>query len=254
MMHASCCVLCDDACCVMLDDGEDMMKLLHITESMQSILLHHQRGYTLWTGFQTPIDKISALDEKWSLSLGIHEPGWKRQDRKQKGIPNAIAVFGQVFSRPSMCEIVLMATENARHVAPNSPYHAFLREQWRDDLPRFSHFEMAHMPTEAQGKLTWTWKIRKLELSQIEKHLIFLCDQRDVEMLKRETHSLARNFPMYNGIRSQVRRLLRHVQRKSAACHIQYLGPDPENLPAMLRFPTTRQGGDIGKDLSTPSA
>lgn len=231
-----------------------MMKLLHITESMQSILLHHQRGYTLWTGFQTPIDKISALDEKWSLSLGIHEPGWKRQDRKQKGIPNAIAVFGQVFSRPSMCEIVLMATENARHVAPNSPYHAFLREQWRDDLPRFSHFEMAHMPTEAQGKLTWTWKIRKLELSQIEKHLIFLCDQRDVEMLKRETHSLARNFPMYNGIRSQVRRLLRHVQRKSAACHIQYLGPDPENLPAMLRFPTTRQGGDIGKDLSTPSA
>lgn len=133
-----------------------------------------------------------------------------------------------------------MATSHARQMVPNSPYHPFLRQQWRDDLPRFSHFEMAHMPTEAQGKLTWTWRIRKPELGQTEKYLIKLCDLRDIESLKRETHGLVRTYPMYNGIRSQIRRVLRHVQRKSAACGIQYPGPDPENLPMMLRFPKTK--------------
>ncbi len=216
------------------------MEILDITNAMQSILLHHTRGYTLWVDIRAHETKIPALDEKWALSLGTHEPGWKRQDRKQHDIPNAVAIAGRVFSQPGQVEIVLLATANARHVNPGSPHHAFLREQWRDDLPRFSHFEMAHQPTEAQGKLVWTWRIRKIELNQIEKRLVALTDARDVETLKRETHSLVRSFPMFNGIRSQVRRLLRHVQRKCAACHIDYPGPDPENLPMMLRFPRTR--------------
>lgn len=216
------------------------MQMSDITTSMQSILLHHQRGYTLWNGFTTTEDKIEKLREKWALELGILEPSWKRNDRKNKGIPNAVAVFGRVFSQPSKCEVVLMATSHARQMIPNSPYHPFLRQQWRDDLPRFSHFEMAHMPTEAQGKLTWTWKIRKPELGQMEKYLIQLCDQRDVESLKRETHGFVKTYPMYNGIRSQLRRVLRHVQRKCKACHISYPGPVPDNLPMMLRFPKTK--------------
>lgn len=216
------------------------MEIMDITNAMHGILLYHTRGYTLWVDIRVPETKIPALDEKWSLSLGIREPGWKRQDRKQRGIPNAAAIAGKVFSQPSQVEILLMATANARMVKPGSPYHAFLCEQWRDDLPRFSHFEMVHQPTEAQGKLVWTWRIRKPELGQIEKRLIALCDMRDMDSLNRETHSLVRNFPMFNGIRSQVRRLLRHVQRKCATCHINYPGPDPENLPMMLRFPRTR--------------
>lgn len=217
------------------------MQLLDVTNAMQSILLHHTRGYHLWVGFTTSADKIPGLDEKWSMELGTHEPAWRRHDRKSKGIPNATAIAGRVFSQPSSAEVVLLATENARLVEPHSPYHAFLRQQWRDDLPRFSHFEMVHQPTEAQGKLVWTWRIRKPELGQIEKRLITLCDMRDIESLRRETHSLVRNFPMYNGIRSQTRRLLRHVERKCTACKISYPGPDPENLPMMIRFPGTRQ-------------
>ena len=212
-----------------------------ITNALQSILLHYTRGYTLWLGFTTPSEKIPGLDEKWALELGIREPAWKRHARKSKGAPNAVAIAGRVFSLPSMAEVVLMATENARHVEHNGPYHAFLRQQWRDDLPRFSYFEMVHQPTEAQGKIVWTWRIRKPELNQIEKRLITLCDMRDVESLRRETHSLVKTFPMYNGIRSQARRLLRHVQRKCASKKMPYPGPDPENLPMMIGFPGTRQ-------------
>lgn len=216
------------------------MKIHDITEAMQTILLHHTRGYHLWLSFTTAQEKISGLDEKWALELGTHEPGWKRHDRKSRGIPNAAAVFGRVFSQPSSVEVVLMATRDARLIKPNSPYHAFLRQQWRDDLPCFSHFEIVHQPTEATGKLVWTWRMRKMELSQIEKRFIALCDIRDISSLGRETHSLVRSFPMYNGIRSQTRRLLRHVQRKCESCGIKYPGPDPENLPMMLAFPRTR--------------
>lgn len=215
------------------------MKLLDITEAMQAILLHHTRGYTLWLGFTVPDSKLSALDEKWAMELGTHEPAWKRHDRRSRNIPNAVAIAGRVFSQPTSAEIVLMATDNARQVEPNSPYHAFLRQQWRDDLPRFSHFEMVHQPTEATGKLTWTWRVKKIELAKMEKYLIHLCDMRDIESLKRETRALL-NFPMFNGIRSQVRRVLRHVQRKCAVCGLHYPGPDPENLPMMLKFSRTR--------------
>lgn len=216
------------------------MQLLDITQSMQSILLHYTRGYTLWLGFTTDQNKLQPLGEKWALELGIHEPAWKRHDRKSRGIPNAAAVCGKVFSQPTQAEVVLLATSNARHVQPNSAYHPFLRQQWRDDLPRFSHFEMAHMPTEATGRLTWTWRIRKIELAQMEKHLVHLCDMRDMDSLKRETHAMVRNFPMFNGIRSQTRRLLRHVRRKCESCKLHYPGPDPEKLPMMLKFPGTR--------------
>ncbi len=222
------------------------MEIVDITNAMQSILLHHTRGYTLWTGFTTDQSKLSALDQKWALELGIHEPAWKRNDRKNKGIPNAIGIAGRIFSQPSQCEVVLMATPNARTMIPNSPYHPFLRQQWRDDLPQFSHFEMAHIPTEAQGKLTWTWRIRKPELGQMEKYLIHLCNQRDVESIKRETHALVRTYPLYNGIRSQIRRVLRHVDRKCSSIGLNYPGPDPEYLPMMLRFPRTKDGGAKG--------
>ena len=217
------------------------MKLLDITQAMQAILLHHTRGYTLWLGFTVPDSKLSALDEKWAMELGTHEPAWKRHDRRSRNIPNAVAIAGRVFAHPTTAEVVLMATDTARQVEPHSPYHAFLRQQWRDDLPRFSHFEMVHQPAEATGKLVWTWRIRKIELSQMEKRLIALCDLHDLESLKRETHSMVRSFPMFNGIRSQTRRVFRHVQRKCESCALHYPGPDPEALPMMLKFPGTRQ-------------
>jgi len=217
------------------------MKILNITQAMQAILLHHTRGYNLWLGFTTTDVKLSVLDEKWALELGTHEPAWRRHDRKSKGVPNAVSIAGMVFSQPTTTEVVLMATDTARQVEPHSPYHAYLRQQWRDDLPRFSHFEMVHQPTEATGKLTWTWRIRKIELNQIEKRLISLCDMRDIDSLRFEMQSMVRSFPMFNGIRSQTRRVLRHVQRKCQACAIHYPGPDPENLPMMLKFPSTRQ-------------
>lgn len=222
---------------------------------MQSILLHYTRGYKLWVSFITSQEKVPALDEKWALELGTREPAWKRHDRKAKGAPNAAAVYGRVFSQPSRVEVVLLATENARQVIPNSPYHPFLRQQWRDDLPRFSHFEVVHQPTEATGKLVWTWRIRKIELSQMEKRFIALCDMRDLDSLNRETHSLVRTFPMYNGIRSQTRRLLRHVRRKCESCNIKYPGPDPDNLPMMLAFKkTTSTASGSGVEDALPCA
>ena len=230
------------------------MQLQDINGAMQSILLHHTRGYNLWLGFTTPDHKIALLDEKWALELGTREPAWKRHARKSKSAPNAVAIAGRVFSLPSMAEVVLMATENARHVGHNGPYHAFLRQQWRDDLPRFSYFEMVHQPAEATGKIVWTWRIRKPELGKIEKYLIHLCDLRDIASLRRETNSLVRTYPMYNGIRSQLRRLLRHVQRKCRVCKISYPGPDPENLPAMIGFPGTKsRGGSRLPELPLPT-
>lgn len=228
-----------------------VMELLDLTTAMQSILMHHGRGYTLWLGFTTDQSKLPALDEKWAMEFGTHEPAWRRHDRKGKGIPNAVAIAGKVFSQPSRAEVVLMSTEDARKIAHDSPHRAFLRQQWRDDLPRFSHFEIVHQPTEATGKLVWTWRIRKIELSQIEKRLIALCNIRDLDSLHRETFSMVRNFPMFNGVRSQTRRLLRHVRRKCESCKMKYPGPDPDNLPMMLSFKRIKSGFGVEDALTS---
>jgi hypothetical protein len=214
------------------------MQPLNLTEAMQAILLHRTRGYTLWVGFKTVVDKLPSLDEKFALELGTREPGWKRFNRKKQGIPNAVVVASKVFGEPSI-EVVLMATEQARKVDPNSAYKPFLRQQWRDDLPRLGYFEMVHMPTEATGKLRWTWRIRKPELNQIESHLVRVVDARDVCWLNRELQQLLQ-YPMFSGVRSQIRRLLRRIKRRCELRKVTFTGPDPENLPAMIGWRASR--------------
>jgi hypothetical protein len=214
------------------------MQALNLTEAMQAILLHRTRGYVLWLGFKTTVDKLPALDEKFALELGTHEPGWKRVYRKRHGIPNAVAVASKVFGEPSI-EVILMATEQARKVDPSSAYKPFLRQQWRDDLPRLSHFEMVHMPTEATGKWRWTWRIRKSELNQIESYLVRVVDARDSALLRRELQQLLQ-YPMFSGVRSQIRRLLRRIKRRCELRKVTYTGPDPENLPAMIGWRASR--------------
>lgn len=219
------------------------MEILDLTHVMQSILLTYLRGYTLWVSFQTDQEKVAALDQKWALEYGTHEPAWKRHHRKSKGAPNSLAFAGKVFGQPGRAEVILLATPEARKVAHNGPYHAFLREQWRDDPPRFSHFEVVHMPREANGKLVWTWKIRKKELDQMEKFFINTAGLRDIETLARELNRTARLYPMFSGVRSQLRRVFRHVARRCDSLKIPYRGPDPEALPVM-RFGTGRPGPD----------
>ncbi len=217
------------------------MQMQNLTEAMQAVLLNYTRGYVLWLSFKTTDTKLEALDQKFALELGTHEPGWKRVHRKKHGIPNAIAIASRVFSEPSAAEVVLMATEQARKVDQNSAYKPFLRQQWRDDLPRLSYFEMVHMPAEATGKLRWTWRIRKPELNQIESHLVRVVDSRDAGLLRRELQQVLQ-YPLFSGVRSQIRRLLRRVKRRCDFRHVAYSGPDPEHLPAMVGFRESAAG------------
>lgn len=219
------------------------MKILDIQQAMQTILLYYLRGYVLWLGFDTSENKIPSLNEKFALELGTHEPAWRRHDRKSRGIPNATAIASKIATQPGLAEIILMATANARLVKHDSPYVPFLRQQWRDDLPRVGYYEMVHMPREANGKLVWTWRIRKAELDKMEKYLIQLCNMRDLNALRRETEAIVRHNPMFSGVRSQIRRMLRHVQRKTASMKMPYSGPDPENLPIMRKFQKAANGG-----------
>lgn len=202
----------------------------NITPALNAILRSHGNGYTNWISFSVDQNKVLPIREKWAEAYGTLLPAWKRNDRKGKALPLAVAYAAPVLSLPGQREVILLSW------LPDSVPSAWQKENWRRDLPVFSDFVMVKEPN-ATGRYVWTWKLQDHAFGGIQKHLIALVKAGDAAAVKHATEHAVRLYPMFSGVRRQIRRMfLGSVKLWCATQKSPWPGPAPENLPAMIGF------------------
>ena len=206
-----------------------------ITPALQAILLHFTRGYTRWISLVVPEEKLTGLDQKWTEVYGTRLAAYQRQDKKQKGLPTAVAVAAPVLGQPGKREVILMATEYASTIKIGP----FSKEKWSTRLPEFSRFVIVHEPRD-RGDYAWTWRIQEKDMGMLEKHLTTLVKSGDGHAVAAEAHHWVKFYPMFGGVRRQVRKALNSARKLWQATHKDkesgWTGPHPEKLPMMVAF------------------
>ncbi|MDE1981376.1 MAG: hypothetical protein KGM40_08835 [Betaproteobacteria bacterium] len=208
----------------------------HLTPCMQAILMLYNKGYKLHISFTTILEKIPDLDAKWSEDYGIRLPAHTRYQRKQRGFANAVALAGPVIAVPTLREAILMATPEALQMPQAS---AWSRQEWSDRYPRFSNYRMIKENRE-NGEVAMTWRLKDEELEKFRKYLVMLAQSANGREIARVTADAARFHPMFGGVRRQLRRTFREIERLWTHLHkTPYPGFNPEALPAMVGFKST---------------
>lgn len=203
-----------------------------ITPALRSILLHYTRGYTVWGSFQIEPEKVPRIEEKWIETLGVNLPAWKRQDRKQKKLANAVALSAPVLGS-NKTQVILLATEHALTMPITSPW---AREKWLTRLPEFSDFVMVREARE-RGDMAWTWRLQNRVHSGLEQYLAHLVRTGDAQLISAETRHWARLYPMFGGIRRQLRRTINGGRKLwNSTMKSEWPGLDPTDLPMMVGF------------------
>jgi hypothetical protein len=204
----------------------------NLTEALKRILRAFMSGYTLWVSFEVDASKVDGIREKWIETCGTNLPAWKRQDRKQKGLPNAWAAAAPVLGYPNKRQVILMATERAL----DFPDSDLGRQQWNRRLPEFSDFVMIHEARE-RGDYAWTWRIQNRVFGLLEKHLISLVKAGDRYAVASETRHMAALYPMFGGVRRQLARLLKSSGKLWVATQPSpWPGLIAKDLPKMIGF------------------
>lgn len=204
-----------------------------LTTGLQAVLLHWTKDYRCWVTCSVPLPKVASISDKWAEIYGTLLPAWKRQDRKEHGLPNAVAMALPVLGQPGVCQLVLMATETAVNMAQTTPW---ARERWSTRCIEIGDFVVVHEPR-PRGDYAWTWRLQERAVVGLRRYARGLIEARDIAALARETQHWVRLYPMYGGVRRQMRRLLLELRKlwqhkKSGA----WPGPDPEALPMMVGF------------------
>ena len=208
-----------------------------ITPALQVILLHFTRGYTRWIAIEVETTKLPALDSKWTELYGTRLAAYQRQDKKQKGLPTAVAVAAPILGKPEMTQVILMATEFASAIKVGP----FSREKWSTRFPEFSKFVVIHEARD-RGDSAYTWRIQERDMGMLEKHLTAVIKSGDGRLVAAETHHWVKFYPMFGGVRRQIRRAL-HGARKLWAATMKtnsWPGPHPDSLPMMIGFRSTK--------------
>lgn len=209
----------------------------HLTDALQSVLLNYQRGYTCWFSLIVDPEKLPALSEKWAEKYGTKLAAYQRQDRKHKGLPTAIAIAGPVIASGKV-EVIIMATEFATTIEVGP----FSREKWSTRLPVFSKFNMIR-ETRERGDYSYTWRINEKDMNLMEKYLLGLLKNGDPTAIASETNQWIKFYPMFGGVRRQMRSALKRGQKIWNAVHSPrpWAGPDPEKLPMMVGFKSSKR-------------
>ena len=213
----------------------------HLIDALQSILLNYQRGYTCWFSLVVEPEKLPALSEKWAEKYGTKLAAYQRQDKKQKGLPTAVAIAGPVIASGKV-EVIIMATEFATTIGVGP----FSREKWSTRLPVFSKFNVVH-ETRERGDSSYTWRINEQDMNMMEKHLLGLLKEGDSAAVSSETHQWTKFYQMFGGVRRQMRSALKRGQKLWNAAHSPrpWSGPDPEKLPMMVGFKASKSSKSI---------
>jgi hypothetical protein len=204
-----------------------------ITSAMRAVQRNWQTGYTCWVSFTIGLDKLPTIEARWAEELGTRLPAWKRQDRKQRHLANAVAVAGPVLSRPGVSEVILMATPDALTMPEVSPWR---RQKWLTRCPEFSEFVMVHEPGN-HGDYRWTWRLQERVAVGLGRQFTRLVQDGDASAVARHTNHAIALYPMFAGVRRQLKRILHSARKLWVARYKKpWPGPDPEHLPAMVGF------------------
>ncbi|MCZ8073765.1 MAG: hypothetical protein O9341_06495 [Paucibacter sp.] len=210
-----------------------MREVLNTTVALWQVMQHYQRGYTVSIAFVTDSEKVLAKSLQWERDFGTRLLSYQKQDRKQRGLPTAVALSTQVHGSPSKRELILMATPLALSAHPDSPW---AKQKWMEQLPQCGVYIMVRSPR-LQGGYSWTWNLQERVRSQLSARLTHLVKSKNAFAVRSETESWTQIFSMYRGVRGQLIRAIKSAQKLWHACHgSSWPGIDPKSLPCITEF------------------
>lgn len=206
----------------------------HLTEGLRAILLMTTRGYRYCVTAEVPSLKLPGIEEKWIDNYGIGLPAWKRRQRKSKGLPNAWACSLPVPSAPHKRLLVLMRTDcDLAKLEPTSPWR---REKWREIEKCEIGDYCVTIDKRDRGDYAFTIKLSARTLRGLEGLYRELAG-RSLSMLQEQIERDVHYYPMFGGVRRQLRRLIRgYAKLYEKKLGKPWPGPDPEALPHVGQF------------------
>jgi len=227
----------------------------HLTVGLQSVLLHRQRGYVNVTKqpVLVPADKIDAIASKWVDAYGINLPAWKRHQRKQQGLPNAVCIDLPVLRDPYKRQLVLMSTRIERDkLHKDCP---FLREQWTEKI-RIQDFIFVEDEKTHDRKVVDTIKLAPDVLGPLVKFWTDAARRGEWSKSCADMKKAVALYPMFSGVRAQLRREIGGLKKlfemqqkknkgkdKESVKIVTWPGPDPEALPIISGFRAQKEKG-----------
>ena len=214
--------------------GNCLKTYAHLTEGLQAVLLHWQRGYVQTTHDPVivPTEKAAAIASKWVDAYGINLPAWKRHQRKQGALPNAVAIDLPVLRDPYKRQLVLMSTKPPGALHQDCP---FLRERWTDKI-RVQDFVLGENTHDR--KTVTTFKLAPDVIKPLVKYWTDLSRRGEWSKSCADMDKAVALYPAFSGIRQQLRREIGGLKKLHAKARpgIEWPGPDPENLPIISGF------------------
>jgi len=246
-----------------------------LTDVLRAVQRQWQADYTHWVSFVVDVYKLQPIVERWRVDLGIDLPAWKRQDRKHRGLANAVAMAGPVIGAPHLRQVMLMATPAVANMPAGTPWH---RQQWKTSLPTFSEYIMVHEPR-LRGDYAWTWRLQQQFEVGLQRHFTALVHKGDASQIKYHTEHAVRFHPLFGGVRRQLIRLIKSACKlwdakynprpkskpgpgssaNTQAAEDQrkpkgrpWPGQDPDTLPAMIGFKAAKVAKPTGHSVFAP--
>ena len=210
-----------------------MREVLDMTSALQRIQMLYQRGYVVWISFSTAAEKVPAKDMQWERDFGTRLRASQRQDRKERGLPTAVATSTSVVGYPTMRQLILMATPFATGAHPQSPWS---KEQWNERPPHCGDYVLVHSPVPG-GRYAWTWNLHESVVARISAQLTRMVKAGNGPAVRIETTAWIASFSMSRGVRGQIRKVLKSGEKLWAACQqTPWPGVDPDDLPFVAEF------------------
>lgn len=220
------------------------MKHFDFNEGLRRVARSYAvHGYTVSVAFETDFAKVHAKADQWAEQFGTNLSAYKRQDRKQMGLPTAVATCLPVLGLPHRRLLVLMATPTALSAPQASPWAT---ERWREGAPNCGPYELIYSPRESRGDYAWTWRLNAAEVQSISKRLISLVKTKNATAIRKETEIWVKMFSMQRGVRSQYSKLLKSARKLWLACHgCPWPGVNPDQLPFVSQFRVANGAGGV---------
>lgn len=197
-------------------------------DALRAITQQTSHGYTCWVTFQVTEDKLDGLKKKFAEVYGTEEPAHRRQLRKHKNIPNGVVLAAPCRALPGKFDVILLATENAVKQHADS---AWSKESWRTGPVRFSRFQQKRVTSVGKNKLVMSWVIESGELAALSTYLETVLKTNPGHYHAAVKTATQAN-PMVNGVRKQLRKMLRGHQAWCRAVGKQYPTTiNPDDLP-----------------------
>ncbi len=203
-----------------------------LTKGLQVVLMQYTRGYTRAVVFESKRERLEALAVKFEDDFGISLPGWKRHDRKRQGLPNAFACSMPVPGKSESVFVVLMAAfDTLADLHSTSPWH---KEKWSEKV-QIGDYVITTDQRDRRDFVT-TWRLTPACVKGLEAYWRDI-SKNNMNLVVREATAATAFYPMFGGVRRQLRRLIRgYAKLYEARLKTNWPGPDPEKLPVMSGF------------------